>query len=365
MDHIWEESNSEYAILSVSCAVYIFWMTGKTQDKQRSVYFLIPWSVIGILAFLASYPFGVLPFIVSIIYAAGLILYMHRTRLDILGAIPLFLLYAAVLKFLFINGIAPDMKIVISAGFGLAAVFIGKMIYAKIFIDKKADSYTIFSLLFFLTAYLLPSVSIWAEVLPGLLISAFLFLQRGRVASKYNRLPGLLAGAVLLEPYYSVLRNIEIPDLFIREAYVLPWIILIIFVRKELKGQYSKLTNKIQWSILIAVSLLLVQDGLASNTVYDALMVGTLSLMSMLAGTRWRIKSYFFVGSGVLLLNVLLQTRPYWGNLPWWAYLLIAGSILISAASYNEWQKQKTAKGEEPLISKWKNNIMNKLKEWS
>ncbi|WP_235192303.1 hypothetical protein [Cytobacillus firmus] len=365
MDHIWEESNSEYAILSVSCAVFIFWMTGKTQDKQRSVYFLIPWSVIGILAFLASYPFGVLPFIISIIYTAGLILYLHRTRLDILGAIPLFLLYAAVLKFLFINGIAPDMKIVISAGFGLAAVFIGKMVYAKIFMGKKADSYTIISLLFLLTAYLFPADSLWAEVLPGLLISAFLFLQRGRVASKYYRLPGLLAGAVLLEPYYSVLRNIEIPDLFIREAYVLPWIILIIFVRKVLKGQYAKLTSKIQWGVLIAVSLLLVQDALASNTVYDALIVGTLSLISMLAGTFWRIKSYFFVGSGVLLLNVLLQTRPYWGNLPWWAYLLIAGSILISAASYNEWQKQKTARGEEPLISKWKNNIMNKLKEWS
>ncbi|MCM3706792.1 hypothetical protein M3205_13815 [Cytobacillus firmus] len=365
MEHIWEESYSEYAILSVSCAVFLFWITGKTQDKQRSVYFLVPWSVIGLLAFLVSYPFGVLPFIVSITYAAGLILYMHRTRLDILAVIPLVLLYAAVLKFLFINGIAPDMKIMMAAGFGMAAVFIGKMVYAKIFMGKKADSYTIISLLFLLTAYLFPAVSLWAEVLPGLLISALLFLQRNRVTSKYNRLPELLAGAVLLEPYYRILRIIEIPDLFIREVYVLPWIILIIFVRKVLKGQYSKLTSKIQWGVLIAVSLLLVQDGLANNTVYDALIVGTLSLISMLAGTFWRIKSYFFVGSGVLLLNVLLQTRPYWGNLPWWAYLLIAGSILISAASYNEWQKQKTAKGEELLISKWKNNIVNKLKEWS
>jgi hypothetical protein len=103
---------------------------------------------------------------------------------------------------------------------------------------------------------------------------------------------------------------------------------------------------------------------LASNTVYDALIVGTLSLLSMLAGTFFRIKAYFFVGSGVLLLNVLLKTRPYWGNLPWWAYLLIAGSLLITVASYNEWQKQKTAKGEEAFILLWKNNIIKKLKEW-
>ncbi|MDM5225758.1 hypothetical protein QUF73_05985 [Cytobacillus sp. NJ13] len=365
LDHIWEENLSEYAVLLVSCSVFIFWLTGKTQDKQRSVYFLIPWSVIGILAFLTSYPFGYVPFIISIIYSAGLIAYLHRTKFDILAAVPLLLLYVAVLKFLFINGIAPDMKILVSAGFGLFSAIIGKMVYAKILMNKKADSYTIISLLFFLAAYLFPAISLWAEVLPGLLISTLLFLQRGRMASKHVWLPGLLSGAVLLEPYYSLLKNIDLPDLFIREAYVLPWIILIIFIRKVLKGQYAALTNKIQWAVLILVSLLLVQDGLASNTVYDALIVGTLSLISMLAGTCWRIKSYFFVGSGVLLLNVLLQTRPYWGNLPWWAYLLIAGSILISAASYNEWQKQKTAKGEEPLISKWKNNIMNKLKEWS
>ncbi|USK46602.1 hypothetical protein [Cytobacillus oceanisediminis] len=365
MNHVWEENFSEYAVLLVSCAVFLFWLTGKTQDKMRSVYFLIPWSVIGILAFLTSYPFGDVPFFVSIIYSAGLIVYLHRTKLDILTAVPLLLICTAVLKFLFINGIAPDMKILVVAGFGLASAIIGKMVYAKILMNKKADSYTIFSLLFFLTAYLFPAVSLWAEVLPGLLISTLLILQRGRMASKYVWLPGLLSGAVLLEPYYSLLKNIELPDLFIREAYVLPWIILIIFVKKVLKGQYAAPTNKIQWAVLITVSLLLVQDGLASNTVYDALIVGTLSLISMLAGSFWRIKSYFFVGSGVLLLNVLLQTRPYWGNLPWWAYLLIAGSILISAASYNEWQKQKTAKGEEPLISKWKNSIKNKLKEWS
>ena len=365
MEHIWEESHSEYAILVVSCAVFIFWMTGNTQDKKRSVFFLIPWSVLGILSFLLSYPFGVLPFIVCIIYSAGLILFMHSTKRDILGAIPLFLLYAAVIKFLFINDIAPDMKILISSGFSLAAVFTGKIVYAEIFMGKKADSYTFISLLFLFTAYLLPAVALWAEVLPGLMISAFLFLQKGRVAPKYNKLPGLLAGAVLLEPYYSVLRNIDMPALFTREAYVLPLIILVIFIRKVLKGQYLKMTNKIQWAVLIAVSLLLIQDGLASNTVYDALIVGTLSLISILAGTLLRIKSYFFVGSGVLLLNVLLQTRPYWGSLPWWAYLLIAGSILISAASYNEWQKQKTADGKEPLFSKWKNSIMNRLKDWS
>src|SRR5699024_11374375 len=54
-------------------------------------------------------------------------------------------------------------------------------------------------------------------------------------------------------------------------------------------------------------------------------------------------KSFFFVGAGVLLLNVFLQTRPFWGALPWWAYLLIAGALLITVASYNERSEEHTS----------------------
>ncbi|GLB60837.1 hypothetical protein [Cytobacillus sp. NCCP-133] len=184
------------------------------------------------------------------------------------------------------------------------------------------------------------------------------------MSEKFSWIPILLSGVMLLEPYYAILRNIEVPVLFTSELYVLPLVSLIIFAKKILKDRFCKVTHRLQWGVLIIVSMLLVQDGLASNTVYDALIVGTLSLASVLAGTFYRIKSYFFVGSGVLLLNVMLQTRPYGGNLPWWAYLLLTGSLLISIASYNEWQKQKTSKGEETLLSQWKDSIARKLKEW-
>ncbi|MEH7744286.1 hypothetical protein V7659_04445, partial [Neobacillus drentensis] len=106
------------------------------------------------------------------------------------------------------------------------------------------------------------------------------------------------------------------------------------------------------------------QDGLASNTIYDAIIVGTLSLLSLLAGMFLQIKSYFFVGAGVLLLNVFLQTRPYWGNMPWWFYLLIAGLILITVASFNEWNKQKVNKGETTFIMVLKEKVISTMKKW-
>lgn len=103
---------------------------------------------------------------------------------------------------------------------------------------------------------------------------------------------------------------------------------------------------------------------MASNTIYDALIVGTLSLASMLGGMFYQLKSFFFIGSGVLLLNVFIQTKPYWGNMPWWGYLLIAGSILITVASYNEWHKQKTSDGKQTLISIFNKKVVKRIKKW-
>jgi hypothetical protein len=125
----------------------------------------------------------------------------------------------------------------------------------------------------------------------------------------------ILGGGYLLQPYYSILGNLNVPYLWDREVYVLPWIFLVIFIRLILKGRYVNITKPLEWGVLIVVSLLLIQDGLASNTIYDGIILGTLSLLSMLAGMFFQVKSYFFVGSGVLLLNVFLKTRPYWGNM--------------------------------------------------
>lgn len=122
--------------------------------------------------------------------------------------------------------------------------------------------------------------------------------------------------------------------------------------------------NNVEWGVLLIIALILVSDAMVSDTVYEAVILGGLSLTSLLMGMFYQRKSFFFVGAGVLLLNVFLQTRAYWGNLPWWAYLLIAGSILIGVASYNEWHKQKVSDGKETLISKFKKRIIDKVKKW-
>jgi hypothetical protein len=264
------------------------------------------------------------------------------------------------------------MGILLLTGIGLALLLSGKLLYMKLWettgekrMTIRFDGFTLGAFLFFISILSFYEDTFWAGVIHGLFISLALWIQRQRVPDKIRYLITFFAGAYLLVPYYTVLSELEVHPLWIREAILLPLIVLHVFLQFLLRGRWNQLMGYIQWGVLLVVSLLLVQDGLASSTVYDALILGSLSLISLLAGMWLRVKAYFFIGSGVLLLNVLLQTRPFWGNLPWWGYLLIVGTLLISVASFNEWNKQKVAKGEKTWIVKMVNKLMNLLKQWN
>ncbi|SHS17073.1 Uncharacterised protein [Mycobacteroides abscessus subsp. abscessus] len=362
---------SEYSFFVTSIVLAIWWGVSTKVWKERSTLFLIPFSMIGMLSMLTSYPFGGSMYLCLLLYGVGVLFLLHQQKWDFLVILPLMVMLAGSIQFSYVLTLLDtEGTMVLFAGLGLLSLFAGKKIYKGLTLlnahmpFRYCDAYTVTAFLYVLFLYTVEPVGILLGILPGILICIFLWMQQPRVSPKLAWIPKFLAGSYLLEPYYQVLDLLTIPALFERELYVLPFIVLGIYLERCLKGAYSTLIQRIQWGILIGVALLLVQDGLQSNTVYDAIIVGTLSLLSILTGTILRIKSYFFVGSGVLLLNVVLQTRPYWGNLPWWAYLLLAGSLLISVASYNEWNKQKWAKGEIPKLEEIRRKVLLRLKTW-
>ncbi|MEK3989925.1 hypothetical protein [Robertmurraya sp. FSL R5-0851] len=366
-----ESGWSEYSFFVTSIVLAIWWGVSTKVWKERSTLFLIPFSMIGMLSMLTSYPFGGSMYLCLLLYGVGVLFLLHQQKWDFLVILPLMVMLAGSIQFSYVSTLLDtEGTMVLFAGLGLLSLFAGKKIYKGLTLlnahmpFRYCDAYTVTAFLYVLFLYTVEPVGILLGILPGILICIFLWMQQPRVSPKLAWIPKFLAGSYLLEPYYQVLDLLTIPALFERELYVLPFIVLGIYLERCLKGAYSTLIQRIQWGILIGVALLLVQDGLQSNTVYDAIIVGTLSLLSILTGTILRIKSYFFVGSGVLLLNVVLQTRPYWGNLPWWAYLLLAGSLLISVASYNEWNKQKRAKGEIPKLEEIRRKVLLRLKTW-
>ena len=370
LDQIINQSFGNYEFVFTSALLLLFAFFAKDKYKKRTAYYLVPFSIIGIVFTLITYPFDLLPYLVSLAYAFGTVLYLHKIQWDVLGIVPLFLAFIATVEFTYSSDLGELAKMLVTGGVGIVLSVIGQLVYKRLveygpkIQQIKIDGFTLVSFMFFGLMYLFEDPFIWSHVIPGVLIAISFLLQRKRVPERLSVLMTLLGGAYLLQPYYSIMAKLNIPPLWEREVIVLPFIILIIFIRRCLKGRYAEITKAVQWGVLLVVSLLLIQDGLKSNTIYDAIIVGTLSLLSLLAGMFLQIKSYFFVGAGVLLLNLFLQTRPYWGNMPWWFYLLIAGLILITVASFNEWNKQKVNKGETTFIMVLKEKVIGTMKRW-
>ncbi|UTW69614.1 hypothetical protein KHA80_00235 [Anaerobacillus sp. HL2] len=165
---------------------------------------------------------------------------------------------------------------------------------------------------------------------------------------------------VTLHPYYLIVEEINVPALLEMEVMVLLFLVLTILSKKAWSN-YHKVMKFIQAIVLvIVVTMFIVSDAIQSNTINDALIVGGLSLLSIIAGMHYRIKSYFFVGIAVLLVNVLFyKTKPFWGNLPWWMYLIIGGATLIGFALFMNGKNNAQLKEGKTFLQEKKEKFLN------
>lgn len=360
-----------YSFFIISVVLFVAWYTINRVWGRMIAFYMAPFSVLGIISFILASPFSLALLAVTILYMTMLLFVMHKEKWDIFNAIPLLMVYVKLTIFgitRFDWEYAVQAMVVVSV---IILLLVGRLVYSSNYRESKdtrampaIDWYTIVGFIAICTLYPLATDALWTKVLPGLLVSGTLILQRRRIPTAVPKWVVFVACSFLLQPYYTFITNTQVPELLEREMVVFPWVALIIYLKK-VTGKSNRIpVNNIQWVVLVIVSLLLVQDGMASSTIYDALIIGILSLTSILGGMIFQLKSFFMVGAGVLLLNVFLQSRPFWGDLPWWMYLLVTGSILIAAASYNEWHKQKTASGKETLISRFNKEVVQKIKTW-
>ncbi|MCA1037962.1 hypothetical protein LCM00_00450 [Bacillus infantis] len=364
---IFEGSSRQYVFMLSSFVIYGLSRLMTGDEQKRLPYYLVPFSLIGLASSMLVYPFGLTDFSFTVMYGAAVLYYLHSRNWEFLNGVPLVLIWLASLMYMTASGMEPVLWLLVMGGMGAALIVFGHFLYKQLYETAERgyrfDSYTPAGLLFFAGMYPVEG-GILTEVLPGLLISLALWSQGKRKPQGWEWIPPAAGAVFLLQPYFALINYMQIPQVFIREAYVLPFIAEIILIRLILKGRFADLISKVQWAVLAVSAILLVEDALAGSTIQDALIIGMLSLLSIFGGLIWKIKSYFFTGFAVLLLNVLMQTRPFWGNLPWWAYLLIAGSLLIAAASYYEWNKQKTVKGETGILARFRKRIIQGLKNW-
>ena len=203
------------------------------------------------------------------------------------------------------------------------------------------------------------------EIIVSCLVVVYFIVIRSWTISQGERKLYLAAAIPLtLYPYQVILHQFRISDIWIVEFNILPLLLVgTILLRKIInRGKQTQLIEIIYVSFLFGI---LIIDALEGNTLNDALIIGVISLVAITFGFIMKFKSYFLAGTGTILLNVYMNTKSLWGQMPWWFYLIIGGIVLIAAASFLEWKKQKQNATSKEILDKNKQRLKNWFNKWN
>src|SRR5699024_9547818 len=81
-----------FAFLITSVIIGLFWYMEKDKWSKRIAYYAVPFSLLGIRAFIALHPYDMMFLVVTLLYAGGLLFVIHRQKWDWINFIPLALI---------------------------------------------------------------------------------------------------------------------------------------------------------------------------------------------------------------------------------------------------------------------------------
>nr|WP_220127332.1 hypothetical protein [Halobacillus locisalis] len=365
---VWGLVPEVYAFLAMSVLTAGLWVAVPHSWKKRIEWYIVPLSIIGLFMIInQAAPLLVKELGLIFGYVILILFFIHRRKWSIVAFAPLLLTIDAWEQMtLRLNS---DIKILLLVGcvFGLLAA--GRKFYRYLVAPKyEVDAYSWTAVVYigYIFTLTIMDSNVWVRIIPVLLTAMWLFVNAKKWNGKY--VDQAFYTLSILSLYVAYLMVIDdkhrlIPDIIQAELQSIPILVVLFFLKRNTWKNNKNVMNHVRMALLLLIAGYLVVDAIQSHTIWDAWIIGGLSLSSMIAGLQLRIKSYFFVGMGVLIFNVMYQTRPYWGNVPWWVYLLIAGLALIGIASYNEWQKQQSD-SDKPVERKLK-RLWLSFKKWN
>ncbi|MBM7554195.1 hypothetical protein [Thalassobacillus pellis] len=370
--HLFPSVPDTYFWFISSLVMAVIWLVAQEEWQGRMIEYLIVFSNVGLYAMIIERgSFPALEIIPIIAYILLNLYFLHYRKWTWGAILPLF---ASILAWEQERFVWNDYFLIsVSIASYLVLTLIGREFYKQFYRHEKGDHhldwYSVVALLyiFYTGTYIDLQESVWLQIIPFFMLALWLLVQVERfprkVVQKSIQTMALLS---LLPPYYLLADSYEmwIPGLLSAEVRALPILGLSVLLSTRTWSNYQKIMAYVQLAVLLFVTAYLVIDAIQSHTLYDAIIVGVLSLFSIVAGMHYRVKAYFFVGIGVLIFNVMYQTKPYWGNMPWWGYLLFAGFTLIGIASYNEWQKQRNKQGKTGVLEQKLKQLVLSFKNW-
>src|SRR5699024_10216358 len=153
---------------------------------QWFLFYLIPFSIVGIGMFTLAPHYDGLLYLVTVLYAAGTIFLMHQAEWDVFHVIPLLFVYDAL--WLFDGILLTDYIMLFRLGlFSVLLTILGMAIFPVIYAEKAGraiayttDWYSIFGLVAICNMYAVTETVLWTKLLPGILIALYLLVQRRR-----------------------------------------------------------------------------------------------------------------------------------------------------------------------------------------
>jgi hypothetical protein len=202
------------------------------------------------------------------------------------------------------------------------------------------------------------------EVIVALSLPLYFFAISVITTAKIEKRIYLVSMTILsLHPYLVFMDYINVPAFLVTEVVVIPMFIIGTLILRRI--YVSKWSSNIELIVVGFLFLILLVDALVGNTMNDAIVIGVISISSIVLGFVMKYISYFLAGIITILLNVYLNTKSLWGNLPWWLYLIIGGILLISLASFFEWKKQKEKSTSKEILEKNKQKFKKIFQKWN
>ncbi|ERJ11767.1 hypothetical protein [Haloplasma contractile] len=204
------------------------------------------------------------------------------------------------------------------------------------------DYYFILSVVNLFVAYSLADGDFITLLIIDLILAGSLFYQVLRTSNKFlHKVIIALGSYMLLIPYGRFINEImDINHVIFAELIIIPIILVTAFICQWVFKEYI-MKSRFADGVIVLISLgMLLTDVFHTDDLTNAILFFILTLVLIVYGYAKHYIAYFIIGVVYLAIFVLYETRNFWTNIPWWAYLLLAGLILIFISSLNEIEKR-------------------------
>ena len=249
-----------------------------------------------------------------------------------------------VMPALFLNKLSTELEL----GLMLLSILITTMLSIK---ERKLSVYTIFSGIYLIcTAFNIDSKYLneilficWSTI-------HMLVLETQNEKDVFR----FLSYVSVLFLYNSIIKDLEMDTYTLFS--MLGYITVAILTLRTIIINHIENIDILEY---IVFGFLYITALMSYNNEQDGMLFGILLVTIVIISYLKKYGALFMISTFAILVNIFALTRRLWFSVPWWAYLLVIGSILIGFAIRNE----ITEKKNQASAVEWLKSIKDKVEK--